>query len=422
MAQNLLIDLKKCGGLIMDRRDFLKKSFLLTAGAALSTPYISRAQGKIRIGYIPLTDCASVVMAKELGLYKKYGVDVEISKEASWPNIRDKILNGELKAAHCLSSMPFSVYSGIGGPAGKIMPIAMIISFNGQGITLSEEDFGRRVGFREINKVRPVIEEMLKKGKSPNFAMTFPGGTHDIWLRYWLGACGINPNREVRVVPIPPPQMVANMKVGNMDGYCVGEPWNEVAVREGVGFTHLATQDLWKNHPEKALVFNESFFNTESSEVKAVMKAILEASQWLDDLKNRKDASKVLAKYINTKPEDIETRLLGVYHLGKGLGEYTYKDDYMLFFKNGEVNIPKYSYGIFFLAQYRRWGMIKQTPDYLGISKRIINKSLFFEVAKDLKINVKDDDMKPLKGFIDGVVFDPNKPEESIKIYKVKGV
>jgi len=230
----------------MDRRDFITKGLLVAGGLTLSAPYISRAQGKIRIGYIPLTDCASVVMAKELGLYKKYGVDVEISKEASWPNVRDKLLNGELKASHCLFGMPFSVYMGIGGPAGRVMPIGMILNFNGQAITLSQEDFGGRVGFREINKVKPVVDELKRKGKTPTFAMTFPGGTHDIWLRYWLGACGINPNRDVRVIPIPPPQMVANMKVGNMDGYCVGEPWNEVAVREGIGFTHLATQDIWK--------------------------------------------------------------------------------------------------------------------------------------------------------------------------------
>lgn len=203
----------------MDRRDFITKGLLVAGGLTLSAPYISRAQGKIRIGYIPLTDCASVVMAKELGLYKKYGVDVEISKEASWPNVRDKLLNGELKASHCLFGMPFSVYMGIGGPAGRVMPIGMILNFNGQAITLSQEDFGGRVGFREINKVKPVVDELKRKGKTPTFAMTFPGGTHDIWLRYWLGACGINPNRDVRVIPIPPPQMVANMKVGNMENH-----------------------------------------------------------------------------------------------------------------------------------------------------------------------------------------------------------
>ncbi|MEN3027924.1 MAG: CmpA/NrtA family ABC transporter substrate-binding protein [Aquificaceae bacterium] len=404
----------------MDRREFIKGSALLTAGL-LAGPYISKAQAKLKIGYIPLTDCASVVMAQELGLYKKHGVSVEISKEASWPNVRDKILNGELKASHCLFGMPFSVYMGIGGPAGKVMPIGMVLNFNGQAVTLSQEDFGGKVGFRDISKVKAVIEELKAKGRTVTFAMTFPGGTHDVWLRYWLGACGINP-KEVKIIPIPPPQMVANMKVNNMDGYCVGEPWNEVAVREGIGFTHVATQDIWKHHPEKALVFNQEYLSQNKEEAKAIMKAILEASRWLDDLKNRKEASKVLAKYVNTRAEDIETRLLGVYHLGKGLGEHTYKDDYMLFYKKGEVNLPKYSWGVFFLAQYRRWGMIKQAPDYSGIPKTILQKGLYLETAKELGVPVKDDDMQPLKGFIDGVVFDPQKPEESIKKYAVKEV
>lgn len=402
----------------MDRRQFFKGSMAVMAGL-LAGPYISRAQAKLRIGYIPLTDCASVVMAQELGLYKKHGVSVEISKEASWPNVRDKILNGELKASHCLLGMPFSVYVGMGGPAGKVMPVGMILNANGQAITLSQEDFGGKVGFRDTSKVKSVIEELKAKGKTVTFAMTFPGGNHDIWLRYWLGACGVNP-KDVKIIPIPPPQMVANMRVNNMDGYCVGEPWNEVAVREGIGFTHMATQDVWKHHPEKALVFNQEYLSQNKEEAKAIMKAILEASRWLDDLKNRKEASKTLARYVNAKAEDIETRLLGLYHLGKGLGEHNYKDDYMLFYKNAEVNLPKYSYGVFFLAQYRRWGMLKQAPDYMGISRAILQKSLFLEAAKELGLSVKDDDMQPLKGFMDGVVFDPKKPEETIRKYAVK--
>lgn len=407
----------------MDRREFIKSGALVTAGLALTGPYISKASTKVRIGYIPLTDCASTVMAQELGLYKKYGVNVEISKEASWPNVRDKILNGELQASHCLFGMPFSVYLGIGGPAGRIMPIAMVLNFNGQAITLSNEDFGGKVGFRSISKVKPVVEELKAKGRNVTFAMTFPGGTHDVWLRYWLGACGINPNKDVRIIPIPPPQMVANMRVNNMDGFCVGEPWNDVAVREGIGFTHLATQDVWKHHPEKALVLNQEYLQKNREEAKAIIKAILEASKWLDDLKNRKEAAKILAtKYIGVKPEDIEDRLLGDYELGKGLGKHKYTDDYMLFYKNGEVNLPKHSWGIFFMAQYRRWGMIKQTPDYMGVAKTILQKELFIETAKELGVPVKDEDMKPLTGFIDGITFDPRKPEDSVKKYAIREV
>jgi len=220
----------------LSRRAFLKSA--LAAGAAAGAPALlsacvpqtgssaglgsaSSSGAPIKIGFIPLTDCASVAMAHELGLYRKHGVNVEMSREASWANVRDKLLTGELQAAHCLFGMPFSVYTGIGGPAGREMPVAMVLNTNGQAITLSK-DFCGSVGFREGANVASAVEA-LKAKKEVTFAMTFPGGTHDMWLRYWLAASGVD-QRTVKIITIPPPQMVANMKVGNMDGYCVGEP------------------------------------------------------------------------------------------------------------------------------------------------------------------------------------------------------
>src|SRR5438045_147422 len=214
---------------------------------------------KIKLGFISLTDCAPLVAAKELGLFAKYGVDVELEKEASWAVVRDKMLNGEIDGAHCLFSMPFSVYTGIGGKAGSEMKIAMILNDNGQAITLSK-DFCGIVGYKDIKKVSAAIKQVKAK-KEVTFAMTFPGGTHDIWLRNWLAACGVNA-KSVGIITIPPPQMVANMKVDNMEGFCVGEPWNGVAASQGIGFTHIASQDIWKNHPEKALVVNKAFSET----------------------------------------------------------------------------------------------------------------------------------------------------------------
>jgi hypothetical protein len=163
-------------------------------GSAGST---SSAENKIKIGFIPLTDCASVVMAHELGLYKKHGVDVEVTREASWATIRDKVLAGDLQGAHCLFGMPFSVYTGVGGAAGSEMHIAMILNNNGQAITLAK-DFCPSVGFREIGKVRSAIEAMKAK-KTVTFAMTFPGGTHDLWLRYWLAAAGVD-QKSVKII------------------------------------------------------------------------------------------------------------------------------------------------------------------------------------------------------------------------------
>jgi nitrate/nitrite transport system substrate-binding protein len=366
---------------------------------------MTNSTSRIKIGFIPLTDCASVVMAHELGLYKKHGVNVEVSKEASWATVRDKVLTGELEGAHCLFGMPFSVYTGVGGQAGQEMHLAMVINNNGQAITLSK-DFCGQAGFLEVDKVKTAVDS-LKSKKTVTFAMTFPGGTHDLWLRYWLAAAGID-QKTVKVITIPPPQMVANMKVGNMDGYCVGEPWNGVAVQQGIGFTHISSQDLWKHHPEKALVVNKQFSETRRDELKAVMKAVLEASLWLDDPANRKQAAVVIGKqaYVNAQPEVIEARLLGNYDLGCGATQ-RYTDDYMMFHRGGLANFPRKSHAIWFMAQYVRFGYLPEAPEYRTIADKLVLQDLYREVAKSMNIVIPDDDMKPFTVDLDKVVFDP---------------
>lgn len=364
---------------------------------------------KITLGIIPLTDCAPLVVAYEKGLFKKYGLDVQISKEASWANVRDKLLTGELDGAHCLFGMPFSVYTGVSGKAGSEMKIAMLLNNNGQAITLSK-DFCGKVGFRNINGVAAAVNQMQAQ-KELTFAMTYPGGTHDIWLRYWLAAAKVDQSK-VKIITIPPPQMVANMKVGNMDGFCVGEPWNQVAVKQGIGFTHLATQDLWKNHPEKALVVNKQFSESRRDDLKKVMKAIMEASIWLDDMKNRAEAAEIIGRqsYVNAPAKEIEARLLGNYDLGCSYGKHTYQDDYMLYHNKGLVNYPRKAHGIWYLNQYVRFGYLKATPDYKAIADKLIMQDLYTEVAKEMGIAIPDDDMKPFTINLDKATFDPNNP------------
>lgn len=420
----------------LTRREFLKKTTIAGASAmilpsailaacgvtknepkqtaASSSSGIVKQKNKIKIGFIPLTDCASVVMAKELGLFEKYGVDVEVTKEASWAAVRDKLLSGDLNAAHCLFGMPFSVYTGVGGKAGSELPIAMVLNVNGQAITLSNEL--RNAGFRDLKAAKSTIDKMMAE-RETTFAMTFPGGTHDMWLRYWLGAVGVNQSK-VKIITIPPPQMVANMKVGNMDGYCVGEPWGGVAVRENIGFTHISTQDIWKDHTEKALVLNKGW-SAQTDEVKAVMKAILEASKWLDNMDNRKEAAKVIGHlaYVNAPAETIENRLLGKYDLGADLGEHVYTDDYMLFHKGGSVNFPRKSHAMFFMSQYVRFGYLNQHPEYEKIADKLIMKDLYREVAGEMGIAIPDDDMKPFQLKLDGATFDPSDPVGSLKQY-----
>lgn len=397
---------------------FLLAIVLLTLPSVTNAP-ASEPKEKhsvIKLGFIPLTDCSPIVMAKEYGLFKKYGVEVEVSKEASWANVRDKILTGELDGAHCLFGMPFSVYTGIGGKAGSEMKIAMILNVNGQAITLSKEFCGK-VGFKQISKVSPAISEKTKS-KEVIVAATFPGGTHDIWMRNWLAMAGVNQN-SVKQITIPPPQMVANMKVGNMDAFCVGEPWNGVAVKQGVGFTQIATQDMWKDHPEKALVVNKKFSEERREDLKKVMMAIIEACKLLDKAGNRKQSASIIGKvsYVNAPSDVIDNRLAGIYDLGCDQGQEVYKD-YMFFHKNGSVNYPRKAHAIWFMAQYVRFGLLDAAPDYKAIADKLILQDLYKEVAAEMKIPIPADDMKPFSLTFDKTVFDPSNPEAYLKVCK----
>lgn len=365
----------------------------------------------IKIGFIALTDCASIVMAESLGYFKDRGLNVELVKQASWPATRDALMNGDIDAAHCLSSMPFSVAAGIGGKAGNTaLKIAMILNNNGQAITL--EKGLAAAGYGDPAKAKAA----LSGGKGKTLAMTFPGGTHDTWLRYWLLAAGI-PMDAAKIIPIPPPQMVANMKVGNMDGYSVGEPWNAVAVQTGIGFTAITSQDIWEQHPEKALVVNETFQKERGEELRGVMGAILQASKFIDTPGNVTKVAQTIGTpaFVKAKPDAIEGRLSGKYDLGADLGSKTFTDTSMKFFRDGETNAPRKSYGYWFLAQYQRFGLLKSTPDYEGITSSIILSDLYAEVAKTEGVTVPDDDMAPFTVKLDNTTFDPAKVDKEAK-------
>jgi nitrate/nitrite transport system substrate-binding protein len=252
--------------------------------AADSSGSTASAGAAVKIGFISLTDCASVVVAQEMGLFKKHGVEVEVLKQPNWLAVRERLSSGELDASHCLFGMPFSVASGVFKGQGDPMKIAMILNNNGQATTLANKSF-EGIRYADFGALKGVTDKMLASGKPPTFAMTFPGGTHDMWIHLSLAAAGINP-KSVQIKAMPPPQMVVNMTAGNMDGFNVGEPWGAKAVADKVGFTFLGTQDLWKNHPEKALVVNGKFAEARRGDLKKVMKAILEASQFIDDKKN----------------------------------------------------------------------------------------------------------------------------------------
>src|SRR5512145_3020384 len=201
----------------------------------------------IRFGIIALTDCAPIVMAHELGFFKKFGITSIVSKEASWAVIRDKLSLGENQATHMLFGMPFASTMGLAGSPVKPMVIPWLLNRNGQAITLSSQ----LKPVKTAAQLKPRVDQAKAAGKPMTFAMTFPPGTHAMWMRYWLASGGIHPDRDVTLITIPPAQMVANMRVDKMDGFCVGEPWNNRAIEDGIGFTVITTQQMWKDHPEK---------------------------------------------------------------------------------------------------------------------------------------------------------------------------
>jgi nitrate/nitrite transport system substrate-binding protein len=381
-----------------------------TAGAVTATSGASsKPVRKVKLGFIALTDCAPLILAKELGYFTDRHLDVEITKQASWPALRDNLLNGQIDAAHCLFSMPLSVATGVGGTGSTDLKIAMVLNNNGQAITLAK-DFAE-VGYGDTAKAGA----LLNSKNAPSLAMTFPGGTHDVWLRYWLKACKADASK-LKISPVPPPQMVQNMSVGNVQGYCVGEPWNAVAVQKDIGFTALATQDLWEHHPEKALVANAKFANEQSDTLKDLMAAVLAACKWLDDPANRAKAADTLGveQYVNAKPDDIRGRLTGTYDLGAGLGTKTFEGNQMRFFRDGATNLPRAGHAIWFLSQYQRFGLTKSAPDYQKLVDEMLLTSVYREVAKAEGITVPDDDMAPFELKLDGATFDPAHPEKEI--------
>src|SRR5437762_3437761 len=268
---------------------------------------------KVRVGIIALTDCSSIVMAHELGLFRKHGIESTISKEASWAVIRDRLTLGENQATRMLLGIPYAATMGLQGSPQKPMIIPMYLNRNGQAITLTKSLLDK--GVKTPQQVKPLALEAKAKGSPMTFAMTFPPGTHAMWMRYWLAAGGINPDKDVALIVVPPAQMVANMKVGKMDGFCVGEPWNARIIADGIGYTATNTQDIWKDHPEKVCAFTAEFADKNPKTVKAVLKALHEASVWLDKLDNRPEQAELVSKatYINCPKDLILGRMLGDY-------------------------------------------------------------------------------------------------------------
>ena len=405
------------------RRDFIKKAGAFSAAALLTSAGSGGAwaagsdapeKKEVKIGFIPLTDCASIVMASVLGIDKKYGVTIVPSKEASWASIRDKVVAGENDCTHMLLGQAYGVHLGAGGTK-KDMAVLMTLNHNGQAITLS-----KKLAEKGAVDGASLAKLMGSDKREYTFAQTFPTGTHAMWLYYWLATHGIDPMKDAKVITVPPPQMVANMRVGNMDGYCVGEPWNHRAIIDGIGITAQTTQDIWKDHPEKVLATTGDFAKKNPNTCRAVTAAIIEAGKWIDaSLVNKQKMAETIAdkSYVNTSVDAINQRILGRYQ--NGMGKSWDDPNFMKFFNDGAVNFPYLSDGMWFLTQHKRWGLIKDHPDYLAVAKQINQIDIYKQAAAAANVSVPKDLMRSSK-LMDGVVWDGKDPKKYADSFKIR--
>ncbi len=408
------------------RRGFLQASSAVVGGAAMMSlvpPGIRTSawasgsdapeKKEVKVGFIPLTDCASVVIASVMKFDEKYGIKIIPSKEASWAAVRDKLANGELDAAHVLYGLIYGVHLGIGG-AKKDMAILMSLNNNGQAITLANK-FAEK-GVKDGTGLKSFID---KNKAEYTFAQTFPTGTHAMWLYYWLATYGIDPFKDIKNITVPPPQMVANMRVGNMDGFCVGEPWNNRAIFDKIGFTVETSQGIWKDHPEKVLGTTGEFATKNPNTARALTAAILEASKFIDVMANRKKIAEIIADkaYVNCPVDVIDQRLQGQYD--NGAGKKWIDADYMKFYNDGIASYPYLSDSMWFLTQHKRWGLLKEDPDYLGVAKQINKIAIYKDAATLAKVPVPKSDFRTAK-LIDGTVWDAKDPKKYAASFKIK--
>lgn len=303
----------------------------------------------LRLGFVALSDAAPLIVAKRLELGHEHGITLELSRESSWAAIRDKLITGELDAAHSLYGLVYGVQLGIGGPR-EDMAILMVLNRNGQAVTVTPS---LADAFAETGNVRDALKSL---GRKPVFAQTFPTGTHAMFLNYWLAANGVDPLRDVQSIVIPPAHMVAAMEDGGLDGFCCGEPWHSVAQAKGLGRTVVVSSDIWPNHPEKVLACRDDFVTRYPNTARALVRTMLSACRWLDTPAHRHDAADWLSEpaWVGVPRDLIAARMLGDFGRVHGVRPLLP----VSFYDEGAVTYPRTSDGLWFISQYRRWGMV----------------------------------------------------------------
>ena len=446
-------------------RRFLKMTaiavFMLSGVAPLGMAQaaVGKAeQTSLKFGFIKLTDMVPLAIAYEKGYFEDEGLSVTLEAQANWKVLLDRVVTGELDGAHMLAGQPIGATIGFGTKADIITAFSM--DMNGNGITVSNAvwaDLKKKLPMKDGKPVHPidpkylkaVVDDYKKQGKQFKMGMVFPVSTHNYELRYWLAAGGMNPGyyapargdtsgiikADVPLSVTPPPQMPSTMEAGTIDGYCVGEPWNQQAVFKGIGVPIATDADVQKNNPEKVFGVCRAWADKHPNTHIHVVKALIRAGYWLDEQnnKNRVEAVKIIAKsqYVGADEKVIANSMTGTFEYEKG--DKRAKPDFNVFFRYN-ATYPYYSDAIWYLTQMRRWGQIAEAkPDnwYIKMAKEIYRPDIYAIAAKELiaegKMKAsdfpdfsKETGFKGVQtGFIDGVVYDGRKPNEYLNKFKI---
>jgi len=443
-----------------DRRRLVAAGTTLAGAAALGLAPAALAQKKARpekealkFGFIKLTDCAPVLIAKEKGFFEDEGLFVSVEAQANWKVLLDRVISGELDGAHMLPGQAIGATIGFGTQADIVAPFAM--GLNTLAITVSNEVWshmkknvpqqgGKPVHPIKADALKPVVEKYKAEGKKFPMGMVFPTSTHNYHLRYWLAAGGLHPgyysstdisgqiSADVLISVTPPPQMPATLESGTIFGYSVGEPWNQQAVFKGIGVPVVTAYHIWNRTPEKVFGMRRDFVQKNPRTTIAITKALLRAAMWLDaeNGKNRQEAARIFSKreYIGADYDVIVGPITGVYTYEKG--DTRPLPQFNVYFKD-HASYPYYSDAVWYLTQMRRWGQIGEPrPDswYVDTAKKVYLPDVYLAAAKELVAEgkAKEADFPKTDGyrvdkdaFIDGVVFDAKKPNAYLEKFKI---
>lgn len=397
------------------------------AWAATSAPEVAGA----KLGYISLTDSAPLIIAQEKGFFAKHGMtEMLIEKQASWGATRDNMAlgsaGGGIDGGHILRPKTHLYATGKVMQNGQPLPMYTLLGLNEQcqGISVTQAYADSGVGL-DSAPLKEIFAAKRAAGAEIPVAMTFPGGTHDLWMRYWLAAGGIDPTKDVDLIVVPPPQMVANMKVGNMEAFCVGEPWNEQLVNQGIGFTACTTGEIWAKHPEKVLGMRADWVDSNPNAAKAIIMAVMEAQMWCEEAANKDEMAQIVSgrQWYKVPVADIAARIKGEINYGNGRME-SRPDLAMRFWgENGSASFPWKSLDSWFITENQRWGILPGDLDATALVNQTNRADLWLAAAKELGLDTTGfGDSRGVETFFDGKVFDPANPQAYLDSLSIKAM